>query len=288
MSPKNTNSSLAERAASKPFNIQQMQTIFQAASNKKDVPHRHAYYTVLLIREAVGKHVVDYKTYPMASSQVHFISPGQVHQVDLTDEPDGWVITFSKEFLIENNIPESFISNINLFRSFGETPPLAVDAKTFGKLEKVVLDMLECVEGEIHYSSQAMGALLQLFLIYCNNSCTLDASSHDTQDTGICMLRDFKRMVDQHYFEWHKVTDYAEAMFVTTKHLSYSLKETSGKTAKQLIQDRITLEAKRLLLHSDQSIKELSLTLGFEEPLHFSGFFKKMAGVSPTEYRERK
>ena len=77
-------------------------------------------------------------------------------------------------------------------------------------------------------------------------------------------------------------------MNITPKHLSQTVKNLSGKTAKELIQDRVVLEAKRLLLHTPLSIKEIAYQLGFEEPLHFSAFFKNRAGVSPTFFKEAK
>ncbi len=265
-----------------------MGTIFEQANGKVDSPHRHDYYTVVLVEKAEGKHVIDYQTYAFATNQVHFVSPGQVHQVVTPSKPKGWVFTFSKDFLVENNIPESFISNINLFRQFGETPPLEIDDVTFQRLYRIIKEMEECLPLDLHYRHRALGALLQLFLIYCNNSCLLDTTQLDEENSGVCMLRDFKSLVDQHFQEWHKVSSYAPTLHITAKHLSHTVKQLTGKTAKELIQDRLTLEAKRLLYHTDLSIKEVAYRLGFEEPLHFSGFFKKQAGLSPTLFRARK
>jgi len=55
-----------------------------------------------------------------------------------------------------------------------------------------------------------------------------------------------------------------------------------------MIQDRITLEAKRLLIHSELTMKQIAHALGFKDPLHFSSFFKKCTGISPSAYREQK
>ena len=73
---------------------------------------------------------------------------------------------------------------------------------------------------------------------------------------------------------------------ISTKHLSQTLKNITGKVAKDHIQDRLALEAKRLLLHTSLSVKEIAYEIGFEEPLHFSGFFKKRVGVSPSQFRQ--
>lgn len=267
------------------FNLQRMEQIFEQAEGETDVPHRHDYYTVLLVEKAKGAHLVDYHRYPLADGQVHFVSPGQVHQVHTPEKPSGWVITFSRTFLAESNIPETFISNINLFREFGDSPPLELDEADLKKLTRTLSEMEKVLSLNLQYRNRALGSLLQLFLIYCSNSCSLNTRQLDEENTGVCLLRDFKSLVDRRFSEWHKVSEYAAEIPISAKHLSYTVKSLTGKTAKELIQDRLLLEAKRLLLHTDLSIKEVAYRLGFHEPLHFSGFFKNLSGQSPTTFR---
>lgn len=276
---------LASRPASQGFYLGDMGAIYDAAAGKTDVPHRHDYYTVLLVASARGEHRIDYRAFPFRERQVYFVSPGQVHQVAVSERPQGWVFTFSPAFLVENNIPESFISNINLFQPFGESPPLLVDDRTFDRLRGIIREMEACLPQDFTYRNRALGALLQLFLIHCSNSTTIDSAQLDEENPGVCLLRDFKQQVEQQYTTWHKVQDYAAAVHVTPKHLSQTVKQLTGKTAKEVIQDRLVLEAQRLLLHTDLSIKEIAYRTGFEEPLHFSSFFKKQAGMAPTKFR---
>jgi len=275
------------RKASERFNVQKMEDIFRATNGVKDKPHRHDYYTVLFVEKAEGVHMVDFNPYTFGDSELHFVSPGQVHQVALSNEPRGTVITFSKDFLVLNNIPREFISNLSLFKPFGLAPPMKLDALTKDRLTNVIDDMMSCISKELNYRSRALGALLQLFLIFSNNSVELDKSQTDERDRAVCLIRDFKGLVDSNYNEWHKLGPYANKINVTTKHLSATVKQHTGLTAKEVIQDRIILEAKRMLVYSDFSIKEIAYKLGFKEPLHFSGFFKKAEGVSPTKFREQ-
>jgi AraC-like DNA-binding protein len=262
-----------------------MDLIFDQTGGKADIAHRHDYYTLLVVERASGVHIIDYTEFPFGAQEVHFVSPGQVHQVALTERPRGSVITFTKGFLIENNIPLSFISNINLFQGFGNTPPLQLDVATFERLEHIVKEFDTCLTTDLDYGRRAVGALLQLFLIYCSNSSKLDKSQISEDIAGICILRDFKKLVDEKFKEWHKVKEYAAEIHISPKHLSQTVKSVTGKVAKEHIKDRLVLEAKRLLLHTPMSVKEIAYEIGFEEPLHFSGFFKKNAGISPTKFR---
>lgn len=277
---------LTPRPPSQDFYLERMEVIHERTQGKTDNPHRHDYYTVLFVVRAAGRHIVDFQTYPLGELEVHFISPGQVHQVQTTQPPEGWVITFSREFLLKNNIPESFISNLKLFRSFGETPPLPIDERTRNRLKGIITEMEACLLPNTVYRDRALGALLQLFLIYCSNCCLLDGNQLDEENSGVCILRDFKGLVDEHFQEWHKVGEYADQLFISSKHLSATTKELTGKAAKTIIQDRILLEAKRYLLHTDMTAKQIAFKLGFSEPLHFSAFFKKQTGLSVSAFRK--
>ena len=267
------------------FSLQSMANIYKQANGQKDVPHRHDYYTILYIRSASGKHVIDYQSYTFAPAQVHFVSPGQIHQVALEGPPSGVVITFSRDFLAKNDIPESFITNINLFRSFSDNPPLQLDREIQHRLNRLVVEMESCIQNDYYYQDRALGALIQLFLIYCNNSTELDSIQVTDESPGVCILRDFKQLVDTRFQDWHKVNDYSSQLHISSKHLSQTIKGLTGKSAKEVIQDRLLLEAKRLLLHTEMSVKEIGYEIGFEEPLHFSSFFKRKVGKSPSLFR---
>ena len=84
----------------------------------------------------------------------------------------------------------------------------------------------------------------------------------------------------------HQVQDYAGLMAITEKYLNELCKKTAGKTASELIHERIILEAKRLLLHSDLNNKEVAYFLSFDDPSHFSKFFKRKTGRTPSQFRK--
>jgi len=235
-----------ERRKSKSnFYLQKMELIYDSADGETDIPHRHDYYTVLLVEKASGVHLIDFNRYPFSSLEVHFVSPGQVHQVVLEAKPKGWVFTFSRDFLMENNISESFISNINLFQSFDHSPPLRINEDTYQRLRRIIDEMTSCIPDKLKYGTRALGALLQLFLIYCNNSSTLNENQLDEEGAEVCLLRDFKNLVEDRFNEWHQVKQYASEINISPKHLSQTVKNVTGKVAKAYIQDRIILESKR-------------------------------------------
>lgn len=268
------------------FGISRMEDIYQQRNGETDEPHRHDFYTVLIIKEAKGTHRIDFNDYQLTNNQVFFISPGQVHQVIEEKESVGFSIVFSVDFLMENGIPLDFIDNLNLFNDYGITPPLAVEKKAISKLYTYCKEIDNQYKSTSEFKNHAIGALLKLLLIYCNDSCSLP--KEDTQLQGNNVLKSFKSLVEIRYKEWHNTSNYAEALYISTDHLNRVVKSLIGKTAKEYIQNRITLSAKRLLHFSDLTTKEIAYNLGFKEPAHFSSFFKNCTGISPAAFKQKK
>jgi len=268
------------------FGISRMEDIYKQRKGQIDTAHRHDYYTVLLVKKAQGKHIIDFESYPLNDLQVYFITPGQVHQIVEETMSLGYAMVFSVEFLIQNNIPFSFINDLNLFNNYHQNPPLDLQSKQLDKLTYYCEEMIACQQDNYKFKTAATGALLKLFLIYCNQACTLSTDNPQQLEAGNSILKNFKHLVEEHYLTWHHTSDYATALNITPDHLNRTIKSLLGKTAKNYIQSRITIAAKRLLYFSDLSAKEIGYQLGFSEPANFSAFFKKNTGVSPSQFKK--
>lgn len=268
------------------FALKDMAEIYRAGNGESDRPHRHDYYTIIFIEKGEGKHYVDFREYPVDDNQLYFILPGQMHQMVLTAEPRGWVLIFTEEFLVSNAISEKLIQDIYLFNDYGQSPPLPVNADQLPVYKSIIAQMLH-FSGEVEkYSSEAKGSLLKLFLIQGNNHCSLHRDENPQfVEASNNLLRSFKQLLNRHYAEWHKVSDYADKLSVTADYLNKTVKGITGKSAKEHIQSKILIEAKRNLQFSVLSSKELSYQLGFDESAHFNNFFKKMTGITPSEFR---
>lgn len=99
-------------------------------------------------------------------------------------------------------------------------------------------------------------------------------------------IRKFNFLVDLHYKTKRRVSDYAEMLYKSPKTLSNLFSIYNQKSPQQIILERIALEAKRLINFTDKQNQEIAFELGFNDPAHFSRFFKKMTQMTPSEYRE--
>lgn len=273
--------------ASLSFEIKRMEEIYAQHQGQADEPHWHNYYTVVLTEQAQGQHIVDFHSFALGPQQIYFISPGQVHQIIEEKKSYGWALTFSPQFLVENGIERAFIEDLHLFQDYGFTPPLEPDQAAATQLNQYAQEMARFRHSNEKFRYQAVGALLKLFLIRCNHLCDLHQSDNpQAVQASVTLLRAFKELLNERYAQWHKVSEYAEAMFITPDYLNSSVKSLTHKSAKEHIQTRITIAAKRYLRHTDLPNKEIAYRLGFSEPANFSQFFKKCTGLSPTAFRK--
>lgn len=270
-----------------PFVFKTMEEIDAAAGGIADKPHRHNYYTVIWPFSATGKHIIDFREYPIERDNIFFVSPWQVHQVITDPHPTGYVILFTPEFLDKNSIRNDFVSNLRLFRDSDETPPLPVDTKMALSLKIFADNMRTAFESQAEMFLETAGAYLKLFLIECNGHCSLHTDSNlQNVEVSKNLVKNFKDLVEKHYHRWHQVQNYAEALNVTPNYLNEVIKTSSKFSAKEYIQSRLVLEAKRLALFTGKSNKEIGFDLGFDDPAHFSKFFKSNTGQSLLEFRE--
>ncbi|MEO1010909.1 MAG: helix-turn-helix domain-containing protein [Bacteroidota bacterium] len=129
--------------------------------------------------------------------------------------------------------------------------------------------------------------LLKRLIIICTRLAKEQRLVKRLDNDQIDIIRKFNVMVDIHYKTKRKVSDYAELLFKSPKTLSNLFAIYNQKSPQQIILERLALEAKRLINFTDKQNQEIAYELGFNDPAHFSRFFKKMIGQSPTQYREK-
>jgi AraC-like DNA-binding protein/mannose-6-phosphate isomerase-like protein (cupin superfamily) len=268
------------------FSIKKLEDLYRMKHGESDIPHRHDYYTIIFFEKGEGTHIVDFTEYKIEDNSIYFIVPGQMHQVIPTSEPKGWTMKFTDEFLIANSISDKLINGIYLFNEFGQSPPLSINEIQKSVYLNIISQIDYFSESLESYTQEAIGALMKLFFIQSNNHCSLQKSNNpQLMETTNQLLHLFKQLLNKHYTSMHMVSDYASKLNVTADYLNKTVKSITGKSAKDHIQSKIIIEAKRSLLFSEISSKELAYELGFEESAHFNNFFKKITAQTPSEFR---
>ncbi len=268
------------------FAVKEMEAIYDLTGGQADLPHRHAYYTVIWILKGKGRHHIDFCDYTIKPGQLYFVRPNQVHQLILKERPKGFAILFTQEFLVNNGIRTSFISDLSINNEAGENPPLLL-GESNQNLLGYVRQMLSHYKGNQPFKYEALGAFLKLFLIGAHEQCTANPSVDKVGQAGSALLvNQFKETVENHFKEKHQVKEYAAILHITANHLNDVVRSFLGTSAKQYIQDRIALEAKREALFTELTSKEVGYNLGFNDPAHFGKFFRAQTEMSFQTFRE--
>ena len=269
------------------FVIRSLEEIERELGTFVDDPHRHNFYSVIWSLTATGKHIIDFHDYPIEPRSIFFVSPWQVHQIITDPGAKGILILFTPEFLQKNSIREDFISNLKLFRDSEETPPLQVSEPASARLMTFTDAMYKAFESSDVLKFETIGAYLKLLLIECNGLCTLPSDTNTQSiEVGRSLVQRFKKLVEQHFTEWHQVQDYANELNITPGYLNEVISSAIHEPAKGYIRNRLILETKRLSVFTNKSIKEIGYDLGFDDPSHFSKFFKTFTRNSILEFRE--
>jgi len=270
-----------------PFVLKTMEEIADRQKGIADAPHRHNYYSVIWPFSGSGRHIIDFTAYPVLPDHIFFVSPSQVHQIISGPEISGLVILFTPEFLERNSIRENFISDLKIFRDSSESPALPVEGQMLLNLRMFAGKMKEAFMSGTELRYETIGAWLKLFLIECNTHCSLYPGSN-TQgiEVGKSMIQRFKNLVEARFGEWHQVQDYASALSVSPNYLNEVIRSNIGVSAKDYISNRLLLEAKRLAVFTSKSSKETAFHLGFDDPSHFSKFFRAGTGQSLLEFKQ--
>ena len=250
-------------------------------------PLSHHLYSVIWIQKGTGEHNIDFHAHEVKPNMLFFLGPEQIHQLDLKD-PGGWVIQFDLDFLCTTGVSDHFLESLDLFLPCGENVPVFIPDQRSKRFLHAAIILEEEYQAEHTWRDESISAALQLFLVEAARikratpGHVVPEAQPDPE-----LVRRFRKMVDTHYYRWHKVSEYADHLAVTPNHLKDVVKQSLGKPAKAYIQDRILLEAKRKAHFTTLSQKEIAFDLGFHDPGYFGKFFKNLEGMSFSEFKQR-
>ncbi|PCH98415.1 MAG: AraC family transcriptional regulator [Bacteroidetes bacterium] len=251
------------------------------------IPHRHNYYEIFLFIKGGGTHEIDFETFPINANSVHFVSPGQVHKVKRELNSFGYVLSFSRDFYYLNLPNKNILYELPFLNNNTSRPILNLNEEDF----MIFNNLVESIRDEHQNDNELKEPVIRSYLniILLKSKGFFDQIKGDVPVEGresSELIYNFKMLIERNYRKMHLVKDYADLLSATPEHLNEESKKIRGKTASDLISDRIILEAKRLLMYSEFSNKEIAYFLNYEDPSYFSRFFKNKIGLSPNDFRD--
>ncbi|MBL7757435.1 MAG: helix-turn-helix domain-containing protein [Chitinophagaceae bacterium] len=268
-----------------PFEIHSMDWIDQNRRRQNELPHRHNYFVIIWFKKGRGTHLIDLDAIPLEEQTVYCITPGQVHLLTQEGSAEGYVISFTADFLGSAQGDFDLLFNTGLFYAFAEKPYLHLPPELQEELEEMAVKMMKEYANFYLLRAEILRGFLRIFLIYLTRGFERPAVT-EAQSKGVDLVKRFLALVEKNYIGKRMVADYAAELAVTPNYLNEVVKKVSGFPASHHIQQRIILEAKRQATYSSASLKEIAYSLGFDDLAHFSKFFKNVSGQSFTDFRK--
>jgi AraC family transcriptional activator of pobA len=246
-------------------------------------PHRHDYHELLWVREGRGQHRIDGEPLPVTPRTLTVIGRGQVHQFEHAEGVRGGLVRFTDAALAgADRISSSWLLSGRGGRAI---------AVPDGECERVDA-LIEALAAESRrppdpYAAEVVRHLIAIILLWAER--WYDAARterRDADDAEVQLQRRFAQRLESDFAAHHDAGHYADALAVPGGALSRALVTVTGRSTKELITERVMLEALRLLRFTDLSVGEVAHRVGFGDPLYFSRAFKRHTGRAPLAYRE--
>jgi AraC family transcriptional activator of pobA len=274
------------RAALAPVAVQWLSNAVIGVEDRV-APHRHDYHELIWIREGSGRHLLDGTPVDAPAGTITVIGRGRVHRFDEARHITGAALDFSDEALFAepNAGPTATQAAPAWLINSAASPTVIVPPSRTPGLEAV----LHSLDDEARRPPDERSADLQRHLL-----CTLllwidrwheDATPRDADTSDAHLYVRFVRQLERDFASHHDAAYYASTLAVPATTLAYALHASTGQTTKELILDRVMLEAARLLRFTDLAISQIAYRCGYNDPLYFSRAFKHHQGRSPANYR---
>jgi AraC family transcriptional activator of pobA len=247
-------------------------------------PHRHDFHELIFVRSGSGVHLLDDRRVEAEAGTVTLIGRGQVHVFAEARDVRGSVVRFDESLLFSGGdgrvLPTWLLSGRG-------SRTVHVPRGAFADVEAVI----RALAGESAGLADARTAeverhLLSVLLLWLER--WYDASRTERRegdDASVELHRRFAQLLEEDHAAHHDAAHYADRLGLPAAALSRALSQVTGRTTKELVLDRVMLEAARLLRFTDLSVQEVALRTGFRDPFYFSRAFKRASGAAPQAFR---
>jgi len=267
-----------------PFVIENIEWHKACVFNESDLVDA---YRIFWIKQGNAEYMIDFEAYDVHKESLIFLTPGQVFTIMSEKLKNGYNISFQKDFYCIDKHDKEISCNGVLFNNVFENPILEITSRQSQEIQEIVNKLITEFENPGPAHSDLIKTYLALFIIqsvrFRREKYGREYNLNERDDE---VLRSFSQLVEKHFKSKHQVTDYADMLHLSPKSLSKRLHKLGTLTPSSIIQKRIILEAKRSLVYTTKSIKQIAYDLGYGDPGYFTRFFIKHTGAAPKHYRD--
>lgn len=269
------------------FEIIDLPQILKSKKDLMTVPHRAQFYHILWIEKGEGTHFVDFNPIPLEDSSLIFIPSNSVNIYDKAGLYEGKAIVFTDSFFCKNKKDAQFLHSSLLYNDLYHIAKMKVSSQAsdlrvfFNAMETEFLREPDNSHFPILHN------MLHIFLLQAEREMRKQGFDGLKPSRYLDDIMLFRSLLEKNFRKEKSVNKYASELNLSDKQLHRACISVLDKTPKQIVDERVILEAKRLLVHSKQAIKEVAYELGYDEPTNFIKYFRKHTNSTPSEFRDR-
>ncbi len=271
------------------FEFTPLEKVFNAGTYRGGVDpflaHRITDYTIVYADKGAGFLNVDLHRHTVHPGAFVFLTPRQLVQFDPARSYGGYLMRFSEDFLHPLGQSEEALA---ISRVFGRS---GAEVYLDGRRHREIITFFEWIEKECSHKPDALHeaiirSSLDLMLLHAGRLMSRPKTG-DEKNTGHAYYTQFRKMLDNEVAYGRNATDYAAEIGISYKYLNDLCKRFAGATAKDLIDQELVAEAKRMLAKDGMSAGEAARRLGFNDASNFRKYFRKLTGKTPGLFREQ-
>lgn len=250
-------------------------------------PNKAEFYYILWFQKAGTTHWIDFNVFDIdEENTLLFVNKNSVQRFGKNKNIKGKVILFTDDFFCKTKNDVNYLKTNILFNDLQSNFKVKVDNTKY-----TFLQIFNQLESEFsltkdNFQSDILKNNLFNFLLNAEREKRNQDFIKLEKNQNLNYTLQFKELLELNFIDKKQVSFYCDKLSITPKKLNISTSNVLGKSPKDIITERVLLEAKRLLIHTTNTSKEISYMLGFEESTNFIKFFKKHQKHTPLQFRE--
>lgn len=245
-------------------------------------PHQHDHFTLLFIDAGRCSLLIDGRDHELAVRDVAVIRPGAVHALRMNEALQGTAIRFTTGFFslrYNNNV----LSEFALLRQ-GARPVLRLTPEEHSRWKVFAGFVRHEQDAQRRHSDRVLRSYLNIILTELDRLHQPDDRLAPSAERSLHFKR-FEQLLEEGFRTERRASAYAERLSITPNYLNKICRREAGRSTTELINDRVIIEAQRLLLYTDRTVAQIADELGFLNPSWFIARFKQATGHTPERFR---